>query len=208
MTSIHRGASAFFLIAATVLLSACGSSAPVTKNKEPEKPPEPIGGRRAFQQTFITARTWAQDLQLLGIRSVPLPDTPTEPGKAAVWEVTFVSPSRRAARSYVYSVMKLDGIFQGVVANPEVSYSGPRGQVSAFNPLALKVDTPDAWETAVEKSKDYMAKNPDMPITYVLEKTTRFPNPAWRVIWGTSPATSGHSIYVDASTGGFLERSR
>jgi hypothetical protein len=65
-----------------------------------------------------------------------------------------------------------------------------------------------AWAVAEENSKEYIAKNADKPINFVLEKTPRHPNPAWRVIWGTSAAASNYSIYVDATTGAFLERMR
>jgi hypothetical protein len=145
---------------------------------------------------------------VLSVRNLPLENAPTAPGKSAVWEVTFVSPTKQRAKSYTYSVIEQEPIHKGVFGSQEASYSGPRGQSSAFPTAALKIDTPEAWETAVAQSKEYMAKNPDMPITFLLEKTPRHPNPAWRVIWGTSPATSNYSIYVDASTGQYLERMR
>ena len=50
-----------------------------------------------------------------------------------------------------------------------------------------------------------MKKNPDMQISYLLELTTHFPNPVWRVIWGDSVSHSSYSILVDASTGQYLE---
>jgi hypothetical protein len=95
-----------------------------------------------------------------------------------------------------------------VFGGGEEGYSGPRGQATSFPTAALKIDTPAAWDKAAEQSKEYMAKNPDKVITYLLEKTPRHPNPAWRVIWGTSPATSNYSIYIDATTGDYLERMR
>ena len=45
-----------------------------------------------------------------------------------------------------------------------------------------------------------------MNIAFVLEKTSKFPDPAWRVVWGESVGTSNFSIYVDSSTGAFLEK--
>ena len=47
-----------------------------------------------------------------------------------------------------------------------------------------------------------------MPVTFLLEFTKRFPNPAWRVIWGESVGTSDFSIFVDATTGEYLETMR
>ena len=36
--------------------------------------------------------------------------------------------------------------------------------------------------------------------------TPRFPDTTWRVVWGESVGTSDYSVFVDASTGQFLER--
>jgi hypothetical protein len=46
-----------------------------------------------------------------------------------------------------------------------------------------------------------------MPVSYLLEGG-EFPNPAWRVIWGTSVGTSNYSIFVDASLGDYLRTMR
>ena len=53
-----------------------------------------------------------------------------------------------------------------------------------------------------------MKKNPDMNILFVLELTSRHPNPNWRVVWGDSIGTSNYSILVDASTGQYSETMR
>jgi hypothetical protein len=198
---------AIFLACTMALFVSCTTEAP-KKAKEPEKPAEPVGGRYAFHQTYVTARTWATDLELLRVRNLPMENAPVAPGKSAVWEITFVSPSKGRAKSYTYSVIQTENIHKGVFGGLEENYAGPRGQVSAFPIAALKTDTVEAWEAAAEKSKEYITKNPDKPITYLLEKTPRHPNPAWRVIWGTSVAASDYSVYVDASTGAFLERMR
>lgn len=196
-----------FVACTAALLVSCASEAP-KKAKEPEKPAEPVGGRYAFHQTYVSARTWATDLELLRVRNLPMENAPTAPGKSAVWEVTFVSPGKRQAKAYTYSVIETPSIHKGVFGGLEESYTGPRGQATTFPIAALKIDTVAAWEAAAEKSKEYMTKNPDKPITFLLEKTPRHPNPAWRVIWGTSVAAADYSVYVDASTGAFLERMR
>lgn len=191
-----------------VVTTSCSSEAPPKKAAEPAKAVEPVTGRYAFHQTYVSARTWAQDLEVLRINSLALEGAPTAPGKSAAWAVTFVSLSKGRARTYTYSVMQVGSIHQGVFGGLEEGYSGPRGQVSPFVPAAFKVDSVDAWETAKGKSAEYMKKNPDSPMTYLLEKTSRHPNPAWRVIWGTSVSTSNYSIYVDASSGAYLETMR
>jgi hypothetical protein len=199
----------------TFLLACCGAllvsckiqvSEPVKETKE-EAPKEPVGGRYAFHQAYVTARTWSQDLQILRINDIKVGDVNAEPGKAAAWEITLVSPSSGKQRSYTYSIVEQGSIHEGVFAGLEQTYA-QRGQASPFLIQALKVDTVEAYATAAAQSKEYMAKNPDIPITFVLEKTPRHPNPTWRVIWGTSVGTSNYSVYVDATTGQFLERMR
>ncbi|HEU0140099.1 MAG TPA: hypothetical protein VFQ79_10325 [Bryobacteraceae bacterium] len=196
-----------------LLLAGCSESpkpAAEQKKKEPEKAPEPVTGRSAFQQMFITARNWSPDAVGLRVQSIRLDDVKDEPGKSGAWQAVFVSPSRGRARSYTYSVIEGPGnLHKGVFAGPEEGYR-EGGQAQPFPVAALRVDSNEAYETALNKGKgnEYSKKNPDMPITYLLEKTPRFPNPAWRVIWGESVGTSNFSVYVDASTGNYLQTMR
>ena len=76
---------------------------------------------------------------------------------------------------------------------------------------ALKVDSDAAYETAVKKGKkaaEYMKLNPDKGVVFLLEQTTKFPDLTWRVIWGESVGTSNYSVFVDATTGEYLETMR
>lgn len=194
-------------VSAAMVLVSCTSEAP-KKAKEPAKAPEPVGALYAFHQCYLSARTWAQDLEILRVANVPLESVKASAGKSGAWEVTFVSASKARAKTYTYSVVEEGNIHQGVFGGLEENWAGRRGQNTSFVTAAFKVDSTKAWAVASEKSKDYMERNPDKPITFVLEKTPRHPNPAWRVIWGTSAATSNYSVYVDATTGEFLERMR
>jgi hypothetical protein len=51
-------------------------------------------------------------------------------------------------------------------------------------------------------------KNPDKPMFYLLEQTPRYPDLAWRIVWGDSVSSSNYSVYVDATTGEYLETMR
>ncbi|MCS7314912.1 MAG: hypothetical protein RMI94_07025 [Bryobacterales bacterium] len=195
---------------ALLLLGACGQ-APRTaeKAKEPPKPPEPVSAQWAFHQMYVYARSWAPDATPLRLASIELEQVPCQAGKCGAWEAVFVSPRLGRARRLTYSVLEAEGnLHKGVFAGLEESWTGPRGQAEPFPVSAFKVDATAAYETAMKKGADYAKKNPDMPITYLLEKTKRFPNPAWRVIWGRSIATSSYSIFVDASTGEYLATAR
>jgi hypothetical protein len=192
-----------FFAAFAVLLVGC-SEPSKPQAKEPEKPPEPVTGRRAFFYLYPAARIWAPDCQVLQMRSINLSDVKSEKGKAGAWQVTFVSPSRGRLRSWTYSVVEEAGnLHKGAFAGPEESYSGPRGQTSPFVVQAFKIDSDAALETAISKSADYVKKHPDSPISFLLELTPRFPDPLWRVIWGETIGSSDYSVFVDATTGAY-----
>ena len=73
--------------------------------------------------------------------------------------------------------------------------------------MAVKIDTPAAYKTALANGgAEYDKKTPGKPISLLIEKVDKYPDPVWRVIWGESVSTSGFSVYVDASTGDFKEK--
>lgn len=193
-----------------VLLVSCGeapqSGQPAAKKEV--KPPEAVTGRYALYQMFAPARGWALDAQVLELKSIQLPEVQAARGKAGAWQATFVSPSRGTARTYTYSVIEAPGnLHKGTFAGLEQSYRA-RGQNSPFLIAAVKTDSGEVFETALKKGADYDKKNAGLPINFILEKTPRFPNPAWRVVWGSSVSRSNFSIYVDASTGNYLQTMR
>lgn len=182
-----------------LLLAACSES-PKT-----EKAPEPLTGRQAFQRIYPQARAWAADATPLILRSVRLSAKP-EKGKADAWEVTFASPSLGKSKTYTYSITEAEGnLHEGVFGAIEDSYSG-HGETSPYPIAAIKIDSDQAYDVAAEKSADYIKKNPDKPISYILEQSRKFPDLTWRVIWGESVSSSNYSVYVDASTGKYLEK--
>jgi len=201
------------LIATLVALTACSEAPQKTaEKKEPLPPPEPISGSSAFFQMYSAARAWAPDLEVVLLRSLHLPGVKYEPGKAAAWEVRFASQRLQRARSYTYSTIEAEGnLHKGVFAGLEETWTGPRGPSRPFNFQALKKDSTEAYAVAMKKGKgaaEYSKKNPDKKISFLLEATSRHPNAAWRVLWGDSVSTSNYSVYVDASTGDYLETMR
>ncbi len=187
-----------------LLLSACSDAPKTEKAKEPEKPPEPVTGRQAFQKMYPPARNWVLDATPLRVRSVRLSAKPQK-GKADAWEAVFVSPSLGKSKTFTYSIVEAEGnLHEGVFAGLEESYS--QGSSFPFSIAAIKTDSDQAYDAAAEKSADYIQKNPDKPITYLLEHTRRFPDLTWRVIWGESVSVSDYSIFVDASTGKYIEK--
>jgi len=199
-----KTASFQLLLPLALLLTAC-SDAPKTETaKEPAKPPEPLTGRQAFQKMYPAARSWVLDASPLRLRSIRLSAKP-EKGKADAWEAVFVSPSLRKSKTFSYSNVEAEGnLHQGVFAGIEESY--PSQGALPFPIAAIRTDSDQAYDAAAEKSEDYIKKNPGKPITFLLEQPRRFANVAWRVIWGESVSVSDYSVFVDATTGKYLEK--
>jgi len=197
---------------ALLVLAGCsdtGTSTTAVAKKEPEKAPDPVAGQSAIYKMYQVARSWAPDAQVLKLNSIPLSEVPNVPrGKAAAWEATFTSASRSQARSYTYSIVESTGnLHKGVFAGPEQGFSGPRGVTAPFPIMAVKIETDAAYETALKNGgADYDKKNPGKPISFLLEKQNKYPDPVWRVIWGESIGTSNFSVIIDASTGEYKEK--
>jgi hypothetical protein len=199
-----------FLVVSTfsLLLIGCSEPAPPAAKKEPAKPVEPVSGQTALYKMYSVARAaWSSDAFVLKMNSIHLTDVPSTPGKAGAWQATFTSEKLGKAKTYTYSVIEQEGnLHQGTFALGEESWSGHQGVNTAFDIRNATVDTDTAYKAADEKSADVDAKNPGMAISFTLEKIAKFNGPVWRVIWGESAGTSNYSVYVDASTGKFLEK--
>ena len=48
------------------------------------------------------------------------------------------------------------------------------------------------------------ARNAGKPVLILLEMDRRFPDPAWRIVWGESVSTAIVSVLIDANTGEYL----
>lgn len=199
---------AYGLLILLLALTACSTAPPdAAQEKEPAPPPEPIDGQTAFFRMYNAARmNWSNDAQGLRLESIELEEVPSAEGKYGAWRAAFVSPSQRRTAVFNYSVVEVGGkLQQGVFQDHEEGFTESRTQPWPVS--ALKTSSAQAVAKAKEQeqAKQYMAKNPDMPIMILLEQTHRHPNLAWRIVWGTSVSTSGFSVFVDASTGAFLE---
>jgi hypothetical protein len=194
---------------ASLALAACSDAPTAEKAKAPEKPSAPITGRQAFQMTYPSARTWAADCQPIVIRSLNLTEPKSSDGKAGAWEIRYVSESRGRTRAFTWSAIESEGnLHKGVFGTPDEPWGGPHGQEKPFLAQALKIDTPDALATAIEKSGEYLKKGAATKpqISFMCELTQRFPDPAWRVFWGESVSGAEWSVFVDATTGQYLGR--
>ncbi|MBV8841998.1 MAG: hypothetical protein JO307_04220 [Bryobacterales bacterium] len=190
-----------------LFVCACSETPTETKTKTPEKPPEPITGRQAFQYTYPSARMWAPDAEPLTVQSLNLEKVTSEDGKAGAWEIVYVSMQLGRARTYSWSAIELDNLHKGVFGGADEAWRGPVGQQRPFPSQGLKIDTPEALNTATKEAAKYLSKPGEKPpITFLLESTPRFPNPVWRVLWGPSVSAAKYSVTVDATTGDPLAR--
>jgi hypothetical protein len=188
------------LLTPALLLPSCSSSPPA--KKEPEKPAEPVTGLHALYQMYTSARAWAQDLQILRYSSINISEVARQPGKAAAWQVVFVSPAMAQSRTYTFSVYEASAtLHQGLFSDAAVPWSGGG---KPFILQAAKIDTDVAWETALKHGEDFNGKNPNTPISYILA-VERGSDPMWRVIWGESAGESSFSVLIDAATGDFVQ---
>ena len=170
--------------------------------KTAEKPPEPVTGLHAAYQMFTFARTWAQDLQVVRLTSLQIPEVKRQPGKAAAWQIVFASESLGKVRTYTSSV------YDESVTIRKGVFAEAIGDLSSDNhpfPLpAAETDTDKAWEVSLSHTQKYAAEHIDMPITYILEGDRLVGGPVWRIVWGTSLASSPFSVQVDARTGTYI----
>ncbi|HLK51226.1 MAG TPA: hypothetical protein VKT49_23950 [Bryobacteraceae bacterium] len=191
---------------ALALLAAGCSDQPSVSEKKPEKAAEPVTGQSALYRMYQVARSWASDAQVLTMNSMHVAELPDVHGKAGAWQATFVSESKNAARVYTYSVVEAEpNLHQGVFPSQPESWSGPGSGNKPFVIGAVKIDTDAAYKTALKNAAESARQNQQQTISFLLTKEAKFTNPSWRVIWGESAGTSGLSVYVDASTGSYLE---
>jgi hypothetical protein len=161
-----------------------------------------VTGLHALYQMYTSARAWAQDLQILHYTSVEVANVPRQPGKAAAWQVVFISPQLGKSRTWTFSISEASptlhaGIFSGS------SETWPGGG----HPLMLetvKIDTDKAWDVALKHAEKYNSANPNMPVAFILAVEPGANTPAWRVLWGESVGTSNFSVLVNATTGEFI----
>lgn len=189
------------------LLAGCSSEAPVAKKAA--KPIVAVSGQTAAFEMYKTARTWNNDATILRLENLDIPEAKAEPGKYGAWKATFVSFTKKQKREFTYSVAESSaGVHKGVFPGEEMAYVA-NNQNRIFPIVDVKVDTTEALENAKKQKDiaDFSAKNPDVPVQFVLEWNMQLaPTAAWRVYWGASLSTSQASVFIDAADGKFIKK--
>ncbi len=200
--------SVFFLL----LLIACGSAPPKgprespTPAAKPAAPPGEVTGREAFQQMWVTARSWAPDAQPFRLANLPMDNSPGIGGKAAAWAAAFSSESLHKWRSFSFSTVKTENVHLGVFGWRAESFrtvSELSGQ--PFPVQSLKTDSDEAFRLAEQKGgREFRRKN-QVPVNMVVEFSPRDREVVWSVYYSASPNDSRFTVRISAATGTVLK---
>jgi hypothetical protein len=208
MTPLHfvRPLAAVLALASLV---GCSTEAPKQAAKPVEEKPEAITGRSAFYKMLPVAKQWAADCKGIQLTSMQLNDVPAEPGKAGAWRAIFVSESKSRMKTFLWSAVDAPGGFRkGAWEGQEDSFRGKLGQASPFYMQALQTDSDAAYTTAIAKDDPFLKSGEKTSVNFLMEFTPRHPNLTWRVLWGETVGTAKYSVFVDATTGQYLEKGR
>jgi hypothetical protein len=178
--------------------------ADVAAKQEPAQPAGPLAAQTAFYEMYKPARSWAPDLLVLSLISNEVPSMKSADGKFPMWTAVFVSPSRREARTFTYSVVD-DGaaVHKGVNVGGAEPWSGATPKSSPFQITGFVVDSDAAYKTAYAKAEAWVGKHPGKKAAFSLGSAAKFPAPVWFILWGDTK--SGYAIYVNATTGGVIK---
>ncbi len=198
------------VVVATLVLPAC-TQAPNTKAKvesvakEPAKPPEAVTAQRAYYEMYKPARAWSADLLALSLKSGEVAGIKNEGGKAGLWTATFVSPSRKEARTFTYAAIDSaeEDIHKGVSVSDALLWGGATPASKPFSNSEFAVDSDAAYKAAAEKAAVWLKKHPNETVTLQLGNASRFPAPVWYVMWGTQK--KGYAALVNATTGSIIK---
>jgi hypothetical protein len=203
-------ASTALLVAGVILLTLLAGCDSNTA-KQPEAKPEPKGpelltGRAAFQKVFIAARNYAADVKPFRIESTPTSDANGQDGKAAIWQASFASASRRGVKPFIWSGSSApDAPSRGVSPGNEDTYNPNNASTQIFDVAFLKVDSDQAFTEAQKHGGDkLLEKTPATPVIYICDWNHNTNELIWHVIYGDSRDSAKLTVAINASTGAFI----
>ncbi|MBZ5721616.1 MAG: hypothetical protein LAO03_14655 [Acidobacteriia bacterium] len=191
---------------ALALMTGCSSEPSKPAEKPQPKPAEFVTGRTAFQKLYVAAHGWARDAQPYRLESQTTADAKGKDGKSGVWRGSFASAANRGTKPYIWSgTDAADAPPRGLNPGTEDSYSPTNASTQIFDVGFLKVDSDKAFEVAQKHGGDkVLEKNPDTPVSYLLEWSGPTSELVWHVIYGTSRDSATLRVAVNATSGDFL----
>lgn len=188
--------------------STAGGTTGVTQTPQTPQVQQPVlyTGQEAFIRMMGNARRWSIDALPVHLESELTSEANGQGGKSAVWRAYMASHSRGKVKTFVCSGSRLRGAPPAGVSS--TSLDRPlTAQFAAlvFEPLRLKVDTDRAYSLAMEHGgAALLKKNPNQPVTYLLEWSHKDRALVWHVIFGPKLAEAKGIGAINASTGSFL----
>jgi hypothetical protein len=202
------------MILALVLLAGCSGSNPQKTSEQPQAEPakpatpatEAETGRTVFQRLYVAAHGWAPDARPFRLESVSTTDATGKDGKAAIWRALFASESHRAIKPWVWSGSNSpDAPSRGISPGVEDTYNPGNSNTQVFDIAFLKVDSDKAFEVAQKHGGEkILKKEPEHPITYMLDWDGRENVLIWHVYYGSSRSDAALRVAVNATDGSFL----
>lgn len=193
------------LLLGLALLGGCSSQSDQPAQKPQPKPVEFQTGRFIFQQLFVAAHGWARDAEPIKMQSMVTPGDKDRDGKSAVWTAYFASPIQRGVKAYTWSQTDApDFPERGITPGPLDTYNPSNSSTAVFDVRFLKIDSDEAYQVAQKHGGEkVLQKNPDLPISYLLDWNQPTNELIWHVIYGASRGDAKLTVNVDASTGAF-----
>jgi hypothetical protein len=177
---------------------------PAAEKQEPQA--QALTARAAFQRMLPQARLWGADARPSRMESISTEQARGAEGTSTVWRAEFVSPARGTMRTFLWSgATGPDAPAPGITASPEAGWSPANRETQPFDPAFLRTDSDRAFEVAQGRGGEaILKKDPEHPVTYVLDWDPRKNQLYWRVFYGTDTRDAKLRIVVNASTGEYL----
>ncbi len=197
------------LLAGLVWFTSCSSTPqpkPASEQKaaaEAKKEPVLYTAQECLKQLEGQAHLWAMDAKPFHIESIPTSESRGLEGKSAVWSAWFASPSRQSVRTFFCSGSRDPNapVF-GVTRGGEMPYDP---KFVFFESFLLKTDSDKAFTIADGRGgQALLKKNPDQPVTYLVEMERGQSVPYWYVIYGKTLKENKGIGVINATTGSFV----
>jgi hypothetical protein len=199
------------ILLSALLLVSCSSNKPVEKSSAPaaeqkkSQPNEYKTGQQAFQNLFVSARSFAPDVKPYRLQSLYTEGAPVQEGKSGIWSAQFASASRRGIKAYTWSGISGEGApDRGVSHGTEDTYNPSNTSTQVFEPAFLKIDSNKAFDEAQKHGGDKLfKKDPKQPVFFIVDWNPKENELIWHVIYGTNRNDAKLAIAIDASSGLF-----
>ncbi len=189
-----------------LLLSACSSDTKTASTDDKSgsdakvAPAGPVSGKTAYWEMYTKARTdFATDLMPLSLEEKEIPGVANADGKAAMWDATFVSPSKKEMRVFTYAITAHPpDIYKGVTIGKPLPWNGSRS-VMPFSMGQVQIDSDAALKSATDEAGSWLKAHPGKTPTVILKELARYQVPTWEVMWGDDKV--GYRSFVSGVDG-------